>query len=75
MKDQVEFIQIGLFSRIQLTRYYRYKNLFQILPLEFTRDQLLIDYPLILELRTSSEIIRNQDDKTFWCRDVWEKIG
>jgi hypothetical protein len=64
--------QIGLFSHIKLNGYYRYGNVFQILPLDVTKDTLLIDFPLILEVNYCPKVFIGEQSP-LWYRDVWEE--
>lgn len=64
--------QTGIFSHRQLKSCYRYKDIFQILPVNVSDDiPLNMDYPLIIEARYSSDIWPKRDIN-FWFRDSWE---
>ena len=64
--------QIGVLSSHPLVGYYRYKNLFQILPSTFQCEMLGQDHPLILEIRYLPDIWPHRDE-LHWYRDLWEQ--
>ena len=64
--------QIGLFSRRQMSGYYRYKNVFQVLPLNVSIESRQIDFPLLMEIKYCPDAWPASNE-TFWYRDVWEK--
>lgn len=55
-----------------MSGYYRYKDVFQILPLNVSIESLRIDFPLLLEMKYCPAVWPASNE-TFWCRDVWEK--
>jgi hypothetical protein len=63
--------QVGIFSHRKLVGYYRYADLFQILPLEITNSDLKMDFPLILEIDYCPEFFIG-GKKALWYRDIWE---
>jgi len=64
--------QTGLFSQRQMSGYYRYKDIFQILPLNVSLEDQLIDFPLLLEIKYCPDVWPASSE-TFWYRDVWER--
>lgn len=70
------FISRLLLSHAPLTGWYRYKDVFQLIPAppEAPRPPVILgDYPLILELQYDQEIVPERT-VDFWHRDVWERV-
>ena len=66
--------QTGLLSARPLRGYYRYKDLFQILPVATKNEppQLMHDSPLIVEICYCPDIWPHRD-QLLWYRDLWER--
>lgn len=66
--------QTGLLSARPLRGYYRYKDLFQILPLATKNEppQLMHDSPLTVEICYCPDIWPHRD-QLLWYRDLWER--
>ena len=66
--------QTGLLSTQPLRGYYRYKDLFQILPVATKNQphQLRHDSPLIVEICYCPDIWPHRD-QLLWYRDLWER--
>lgn len=64
--------QIQIFSNSCLKGYYRYKDLFQILPPKVQNELYQHDHPLVLELNYNQDIYPDRSD-ILWHRDVWEE--
>ncbi len=64
-----------LFSRSPLKGYFRFGDVFQVMPApdSWPRPPFAMgDYPLILELRYDPELAPERE-KDYWHRDVWER--
>ena len=73
MEDKI--IRTSLLSHTPLTGWYRYADLFQLIPAppEAPRPQSSMgDHPLILELRFDPRIPPDRSTDT-WHRDQWER--
>lgn len=64
--------QIGLFSPQPLRGYYRYRDLFQIVPVAKQNELFQHDHPLILEISFFPEVWPNRYE-LLWYRDIWER--
>ena len=64
--------QTGLFCTQPLRGYYRYRDLFQILPVAAQNETFQHDHPLILELCYCPDIWPHRD-QLLWHRDWWER--
>lgn len=63
--------QVGIFCSQSLHGFYRYKDVFQILPLETKNKTYQHDHPLILEMCYDPETWPVRDE-LLWYRDLWE---
>lgn len=69
-----KFIKNIIFSDKPLNMWYRYKDIFQVIPApdKAKKPPVIIGhYPLILELSYESDLRPKRGD-LFWYRDVWE---
>ncbi|MBW8035640.1 MAG: hypothetical protein FVQ79_08425 [Planctomycetes bacterium] len=64
--------QTGLLSNFPLRGYYRYKDLFQILPAAAQNQSFQQDHPLILEILYFPDVWPHRD-QLLWHRDLWER--
>ena len=64
--------QISLLSNQPLRGYYRYRDLFQILPAAVKNQSFQHDHPLILEICYFPDVWPHRD-QLLWHRDLWER--
>ncbi|MCH8836573.1 MAG: hypothetical protein IIA60_02100 [Candidatus Marinimicrobia bacterium] len=64
--------QTGLLSNYPLRGYYRYNDLFQILPAATKNQSFQQDHPLILEISYFSDVWPHRN-QLLWHRDLWER--
>lgn len=64
--------QTGLFSYRKLNGYYRYKDLFQLLPVDSSENNPFITFPLLLEIKYCPNIWPDNNN-LYWYRDIFEK--
>jgi hypothetical protein len=64
--------QATAFSHSPLKGFYRYKDLFQILPHKKQNESFQHDHPLIIEISFDEEVYPERSDN-IWHRDIWEK--
>ncbi len=65
-------LQTAVFSKSPLKGFYRYEDLFQILPPKKQNELFQHDHPLILEIRFDQRIYPERETN-LWHRDVWEE--
>lgn len=64
--------QTGLLSAQPLRGYYRYRDLFQILPAAAQNQSFQHDHPLIIEICYFPDVWPHRD-QLLWHRDLWER--
>ena len=63
--------QVIIFTNAPLLGFFKYKDIFQIMPPHEQNESLQHDNPLVIEIKYDENI--HPDRSSIWYRDWWEK--